>query len=252
MKDFYHALCRILGGHQVWINLNLDNLLQNVVVPFVGKHISVVKYDATKAVINMSTITYLRIFRTPKRLPSNKNPIELLSSTEMADAECTEEVLKHAKVDYAWPESRSVLESALSPLKKQIFVIMKFNDKVLDAIYHDIIKPIIKNVGYQPKRIDEVENSGNITEQLLQEIAQSEIILCELTGERPNCYYETGFAHALGRQLILAIRKGDKIHFDLASHRFIEWKTRDELRSLLKKRLDSIIKHNVGFIKDKV
>ena len=35
------------------------------------------------------------------------------------------------------------------------------------------------------------------------------VVLADLTGERPNCYFEAGYAHALGKQLILTIRKGE-------------------------------------------
>lgn len=66
-------------------------------------------------------------------------------------------------------------------------------------------------------------------EQLVSEILSHFAILCDLSGQRPNCYYETGFAHALGRELILTLRGGEKAHFDLQSHRFIEWSTDKEV-----------------------
>jgi hypothetical protein len=62
-----------------------------------------------------------------------------------------------------------------------------------------------------------------------------------LSGERPNCYYETGFAHALGKEIILPINTKDKIHFDLSGHRFIQWETESDLRKGLKKRVDFIL-----------
>ena len=86
-------------------------------------------------------------------------------------------------------------------------------------------------------RIDEIQDSGSITDQVLQAIASSKYILADLTGGRPNCYYETGFAHALGKEMILTIKKGDNIHFDLAGYRFMQWETEAELRRLLRERL---------------
>lgn len=61
-----------------------------------------------------------------------------------------------------------------------------------------------------------------------------------LTGERPNCYFEAGYAHALRKQLILTIRKGEKVHFNLAERRFIEWATGKELLDAHYRRLESI------------
>ena len=75
---------------------------------------------------------------------------------------------------------------------------------------------------------------------MLENIAQSKIGIAELTGERPNCYYECGYAHALGREIIFVIRKGESIHFDLSTHRFIQWDTEDELRRKLRRRLDAL------------
>jgi hypothetical protein len=74
----------------------------------------------------------------------------------------------------------------------------------------------------------------------LEAIAKSELVFCELSGERPNCYYEAGFAHALGKELILAVRTTDKVHFDLAGHRFIERDTEHELRQKLRARFAAL------------
>jgi nucleoside 2-deoxyribosyltransferase len=95
----------------------------------------------------------------------------------------------------------------------------------------------VRRHGYQCIRIDDIQDSGNITDQVLQEIAKSKFVLADLTGERPNTYYEAGFAHALGKRLILTIRKTARIHFDLAGYRFILWETEQDLRQQLAKRL---------------
>jgi hypothetical protein len=94
--------------------------------------------------------------------------------------------------------------------------------------------------GYEVLRLDEVQTSESITAELLEAIATSELILCDLTDERPNCYYEAGIAHALGRELILTVHRRSRKHFDLASHRFIEWDTPDELHTGLRLRLQAI------------
>lgn len=79
-----------------------------------------------------------------------------------------------------------------------------------------------------------------ITNQIIEHIAESELILADLTGARPNCYYETGVAYALGKELILTIKKGERAHFDLSVYRFIEWKTEHELRLKLREGFNSV------------
>lgn len=75
---------------------------------------------------------------------------------------------------------------------------------------------------------------------MLEQIAESKYVVCDLTGARPNCYYETGFAHALGKDVILLANKKEKIHFDLAGHRFIQWSTEEDLRKKLRERLTAL------------
>jgi hypothetical protein len=123
---------------------------------------------------------------------------------------------------------------------RQVFVVMKFGDPRLDSTYSIAIRPAVEKSGFTPLRIDEVENAGSITEQTLQQIERSAVVLADLTGERPNRYFEAGYAHALGKQLILSIREGETKHFNLADRRFIEWETEKELFDLLTRRLESI------------
>nr|MDQ3818355.1 TIR domain-containing protein [Acidobacteriota bacterium] len=91
--------------------------------------------------------------------------------------------------------------------RRQAFVVMKFGDDRLDSAYEVVIKPALEEFRYSVIRIDEVQDSGTITEQILKQISNSEIVFADLTGERPNCYYEAGYAHALQKEIILTVRK---------------------------------------------
>ena len=102
------------------------------------------------------------------------------------------------------------------------------------------MRPIAEKYGLSALRIDELQNSGQISDQILEEIASSAVVLCDLSRERPNCYYEAGFAHALGKEIVFTIRKEDRVHFDLSAYRFIEWETDLELRQQLDRRFAAI------------
>jgi hypothetical protein len=123
---------------------------------------------------------------------------------------------------------------------RQVFVVMKFGDKRLDSAYEVVIKPVIEEFQYAAMRIDEIQDSGKINDQILDQIIKSEVVLADLTGERPNSYYEAGYAHALEKEIIFTIQKGSSIHFDLAGYRFIEWETESELRTQLRERFEAI------------
>jgi DDE domain len=126
---------------------------------------------------------------------------------------------------------------------RQVFVVMKFGDAELDSAYELAIKPAVQRFGFSALRIDEVHDSGSITEQVLKELDSSAAVLADLTGERPNCYFEVGYALAIEKELILTVRKGHTVHFDLADRRFIEGGTPKELQDSLVPRLAWIKEH---------
>lgn len=240
---YYHVIVYTATNTHLWINCEYDFLLKDVLIPYVNKQVVSVNYNPGKAIFNYATVTYLRIFKTNEELPSEIEEAEkTILSDEFIKNECTQDVFERVLLSKSSWESKSLLQTLFMPTKPQVFVVMKFGDKVLDSAYEGAIKPIVKKFKYRTLRIDEIQDSGRITNQILEEIAQSAVVLADLTGERPNCYYEAGFAHAIGKEIVFTIKKGAIIHFDLAGHRFIEWDTEEELRKELLKRFKAIQK----------
>lgn len=140
------------------------------------------------------------------------------------------------------------------------FVIMQIGNPDLDKIYTDIFMPAIKSTGLDPKRIDQ-DNSGKLLkEEIVKYIEKAEIIIADITNERPNCYLEIGYAMGLDkyRNLIFTVREdhyyesdnykkgGPKIHFDVSGYEILFWdsnnldKFKKSLKNTINRRLATI------------
>jgi len=228
-------------------NESEEYVLKNLLVPFINGQVLASDFNSDKKrkiLINMKSSITMSIFRTEEEIPATDFvPVSGVKdvSDKFKSFDCTSEFVEKVREIQAAPAMRSLLQIAFQPPEQQIFVIMKFGDKQLDSAYEGVIKPLSQEFGFRVIRIDEIQDSGKINDQILENIAKSRLIVSDLSGGRPNCYYETGFAHALGKDIVLTIHKGSDIHFDLSTHRFIQWETENELRTALKTRFISIL-----------
>lgn len=86
-------------------------------------------------------------------------------------------------------------------------------------------------------RADEIEHSGSITDLILKQIKTHRFLISDLTHERPNVYYEIGYAHGMQKTVVLTAYKNTRVHFDIASHNVIFYSSSSELEDRITKRL---------------
>lgn len=234
---YFHA--RLIYGltrDEIAVNLSKYELYQNVALAFIAGQVVDLPLRDGIQLVNMKAVVRLVLYETPDLV----DEVAFFDQHREGVKDCTANIIQDVRRQIGDHEFRSVLELSMAPPKSQAFVICKFGDRHIDSAYVRVVKPAFERFGLSTKRIDEIEDSGRISDQILNHIAESRLVFSDLSGERPNCYYETGFAHALGRKIILAIRSTEAIHFDLKNHRFIVYETEQDLEQQLLRRLQSL------------
>jgi hypothetical protein len=120
-----------------------------------------------------------------------------------------------------------------------IMMMMDPGDPSLEDVKGTIQEEFAR-VGIRAIRADDIEHSDEITHRILDEIKSAEFLIADLSGARPSVYYEIGYAHAIGRRVILYRRKEERLHFDLAVHNCPEYTNLTDLRDKLRRRIAAL------------
>jgi hypothetical protein len=113
------------------------------------------------------------------------------------------------------------------------------------AEVHSAIKDECKKLKLNAVRVDENVGSGLVIREITDLIERAEFIICDLTSERPNVYYELGYAHGIGNEameILLIAREGTTLHFDIAPFRVQYYSSTEHLRTIINKNLVAMIK----------
>jgi hypothetical protein len=80
-----------------------------------------------------------------------------------------------------------------------VFVIMQFLGQEMTDVY-SAIKDECSKLGLRARRVDENVGSGFVIREITDLIERADFLVCDLTNERPNVYYELGYAHGIGNE----------------------------------------------------
>ena len=125
---------------------------------------------------------------------------------------------------------------------KKIFVIMSFSEK-----NHRVFSAIKKAASIVSKdieveRIDFVKGeSFAVTQEIVTRIEKATLIVCDLTDERPNVYFELGYAIGLNKKVIHCAKAGTRIHFDIAHYKTIFYEESFDLQVQIEEEIKYII-----------
>lgn len=159
------------------------------------------------------------------------------------------------------------------------FVAMWFSPAMND-VFDKAIKPAIEFIEqgetiprYKAVKIDNVEHTNDINDEIIAQIRRSRFVVCDLTGYRGGVYFEAGFAYGLGLEVIYTCRKDwtkedvlsdgvgnqvktlfdgagkeiavkkEGVHFDLDHRNRIEWEPDklEDFKTKLANRIKAVI-----------
>lgn len=117
-----------------------------------------------------------------------------------------------------------------------VFVIIAF-DEQMDIIY-DTIKEIGNNFNLEPVRVKDVIGDYRITSKIIDLINRSKFVIADLSLEKPNVYFELGYARGLEKEIITICNQKTKIHFDVKDWTCLYYSNQENLKRNLYERIE--------------
>jgi nucleoside 2-deoxyribosyltransferase len=101
-----------------------------------------------------------------------------------------------------------------------------------NVLHFRILKPLLRErLEISAVRIDELHHNENIDIRLLREIDRSELVIADLTYERPSVYFEAGYALGQNIPVVYTCRADHlgrqspyQVHFDLRQRNIVPWR----------------------------
>lgn len=125
-------------------------------------------------------------------------------------------------------------------------VVLMPSAKRFDERYTLGVKEPLEGIGVSCERVEELDFTGDIMEKIFDLIGEATLIVADMTGRNPNVFYEVGYAHGIGKPVVLLTEKVDDVPFDLQGQRHIIYgRSIVRLREELLKTVQEILKGRV-------
>ena len=119
-----------------------------------------------------------------------------------------------------------------------------YND--VQAFFDTVVQPVMEGeLGYKLVVVDGNQSyeHARIDDEIFKKLHRSSVVLADITGVRPNCFIELGYALGRGLPTMLTAKAGTDHPFDIASLSGHHWKTTgsaDERREAFRKHWNAI------------
>ncbi|CAB5508442.1 hypothetical protein [uncultured Gammaproteobacteria bacterium] len=123
---------------------------------------------------------------------------------------------------------------------KDCFVIMPISDTDgydkghFSRVYEDIIKPAVANTDFSVTRADEVKETNFIHLDILKQLIDAPIAICDLSSHNPNVLFELGIRQAFDKPVVLIREEGTPKIFDIGPLRYLEYSKKMKYHDVLR------------------
>lgn len=150
------------------------------------------------------------------------------------------ELLNQIATDVKKLAKDAVSLAARAITSRHVFVAMSFaNNPTFDDAYESI-QAVCHDFQYRARRITNAEAMDRILPEIISGIRKSAFVIVDVSEERPNVYYELGFAQGAGKRVIVTAIKGTKLPFDISDIAVIFWEGQKQLKERLRDRIEMI------------
>lgn len=239
--DFENQICKYVSYEMLeeWYPRNLTDINDKVVNFFLeqqeyyGQSFSVADYD----------MNYLLFI--PKTLDENKfrkSRYFLLYQLEANGYFVAEKWQDNYMYLSITADAINRFQKTKSKEANTAFIALKFkgNEERINAI-----QDTIAECGYTPVIMTEYQTNDWIMPEIFHQIQLSKFVVVDLSLRCDGAYYEAGYAHAMGKQVIHIYDKREEeknpLHFDVAQKSTVIYNDYDDLKKKLKKRIESTI-----------
>lgn len=116
---------------------------------------------------------------------------------------------------------------ALQP--PQVFYVRLLNANILEypsveQFFRGTVDPLVRQLGYEPLQMGLGHNEfAWMNQAIFDSLHHSSVVLVDLTGQRPNCFMELGYAFGNGQRVIVTARNDTRIAFDASPIEAFMW-----------------------------
>jgi hypothetical protein len=128
----------------------------------------------------------------------------------------------------------AVLVDLLEALERpRAFAVRLLNPDLPDYVavqdfFDVVVKPVIEEeLGYRLTVVDgrQAYDHARIDQEIFAKLHRSSVVLADITGARPNCFLELGYALGRGLPTMVTACEGSTLPFDITTFSGLHWKT---------------------------